>query len=482
MNNATIFTKLRSKLSRFAFWRSRKDRVVEEERFKAESDYYYDDQEVAYNQELNNHDNMADNNELAGNDIIGNQDTLDNKNVRRKQYNILLAFLGVSIIATLLVINLIQGRIKAKADLSDNNNEDNLKPKVEVAAESLDPEKMWRNHFEDLLSENKHKFDERLKLAETNFGAIQQKLKEESKLEMTKMQAQLNFARNELIGAIEELRRMRQIHEEAAQGRKQHDEERSSEANITAIDINSAIEFDQPKDAKIYIPETSYVSGYLLGGLAVSTSLNTPDENASPVIIRLTKRGNLPKNFNLDIATCRILGSSYGDLSSERAVIRLEKMVCIDPSTELVTTSNIAGTVHGPDGMNGIKGKVVATSSKHIKNALIGGVISGLSQSSKGQDAMTITSLGTITSQKKGFQDMVTGGASSGVATAGEKVANYYLKMAESMSPILTIPGGVKVDIIFTKGFFIGELTTHKKIAKERKQESISTKQYGAEE
>lgn len=464
MNNTTIFTKLKSKLSKLAFWTRRKDMVLGEEIFSTDPDYYYDDQE------LTNQGTITGNNELSGSNVItANQDILDNKSVRRKQHKLLLAFLVVAIIATLLVINLMQEKIKTNTDLNDYNNEGDVKPKVEVASESLDPEKMWRNHFEDLLGENKRKFDERLKLAEINFGEIEQKLQEQSKLEMTKMQTQLSFARNELIGATEELRRMRQIHEEVAEGRKQHDETHGNDVNITAIDINSAIEFDQPKDAKIYIPETSYVSGYLLGGLAVSTSLNTPDENASPVVIRLTKRGNLPKNFNVDIATCRILGSSYGDLSSERAVIRLEKMVCIDPSTELVTTSNIAGTVHGPDGMNGIKGKVVATSSKHIKNALIGGVISGLSQSSKGQDGMTITSLGAITNQKKGFQDMVTGGASSGVASAGEKIANYYLRMAESMSPILTIPGGVKIDVIFTKGFFVGELTTHKKIAKERK-------------
>lgn len=49
------------------------------------------------------------------------------------------------------------------------------------------------------------------------------------------------------------------------------------------------------------------------------------------------------------------------------------------------------------------------------------------------------------------------------VSNAAEKVAGYYLRMAESMSSVLTIPGGVKVDFIFTKGFFVGELTTHKK-------------------
>lgn len=233
---------------------------------------------------------------------------------------------------------------------------------------------MWHNHFEDLLNDNVRKFDERLQLAETNFREKEQKLQEEIKLELTKMQIQLNFAKNELISSTEELKRMRQIHQEVEQNAK--DKDFGSDANMGVIDLNGEIEFDKPKDTKIYIPETSYVSGYLLGGLAVSTALNTPNEHATPIVIRLTERGNLPKNFNLDITTCRILGSSYGDLSSERVIIHLEKMVCIDPITELVITSNIAGIVHGPDGMNDIKGKVTATSSKHIKNALIGGVIS----------------------------------------------------------------------------------------------------------
>ncbi|WP_341761818.1 TraB/VirB10 family protein [Candidatus Tisiphia endosymbiont of Thecophora atra] len=398
-------------------------------------------------------------------------DATNNKEIRRKQYNFLLLLLGGSIITVLVLINIMQGKIKHKAVINDNT-----KPKLEVASEALDPEKMWHNHFEDLLNDNRRKFDERLQLAETNFKEKEQKLQEEIKLELTKMQIQLNFAKNELISSTEELKRMRQIHQEAEQNTKGKDF--GSDVNIGVIDLNGEIEFDKPKDAKIYIPETSYVSGYLLGGLAVSTALNTPNEHATPIVIRLTERGNLPKNFNLDITTCRILGSSYGDLSSERVIIRLEKMVCIDPITELVITSNIAGIVHGPDGMNGIKGKVVATSSKHIKNALIGGVISGLSQSSKGLDSMTITSLGAIASQKKGFKDMVTDGILSGTSNAAEKIADYYLRMAENMSPVLTIPSGVKVDVVFMKGFFVGELTTHKKITKERTKKPTN-KQYG---
>jgi conjugal transfer pilus assembly protein TraB len=300
--------------------------------------------------------------------------------------------------------------------------------------------------------------------SEQAFAEKEQKLLQDTKRELEKMQEQLSFAKQQLQGASLEMQRVGNMQQEILEKNSQVQQA----SNVTVKTFNGEIEYDQPKDAREYIPETSYVSGYLLGGLAVSTALNTADENAPPVAIRLTDAGNLPKNFAVDLSTCRILGSAYGDLSSERAIIRAEKMVCIDPKTQLVTTSKIIGTIHGSDGMNGIKGKVVATSSKHIRNAMIGGVISGLATSAKGQEGMNITSLGAMSTKKKGIGDLAGQGLLTGTSTAAEKVADYYLRMAESMSPILLIPGGTKVDVMFMKGFFIGELGTHKKVRDER--------------
>ena len=141
-----------------------------------------------------------------------------------------------------------------------------------------------------------------------------------------------------------------------------------------------------------YVPEGTYFTGYLLGGIVVSTALGAADENSTPVNIQLKGRGNLAKQNGLDISKCRIIGSAYGDLSSERAFIRLEKMVCEEDG--MYITSEIAGDVHGPDGFNGIKGTVVSTGAKHIKNAAIGGLISGLAGSAKGQEGINITSGG----------------------------------------------------------------------------------------
>ena len=161
------------------------------------------------------------------------------------------------------------------------------------------------------------------------------------------------------------------------------------------------------------------------------------------------------------------MGSAYGDLSSERAIIRLEKLVCEENG--LYQTSKIAGQVFGPDGYNGIKGTVVSTSSKHIKNAALGGLISGLSGAAKGQDGASITGAGLISTKKKGVGDMLEQGALQGASNAGEKVADYYLRQAEAMSPVLTIDSGVRVNAQITKGFFVGEVGTHKKIKNAKK-------------
>ena len=381
--------------------------------------------------------------------------TSSNTAAKTKQNSLLLIILIVCSAGVFAAINLLQSKKKIKV-------QDNPRLKVEVASEAIDPEKMWRNHFEEELFKSKERLDDRLRKSEEAFAEKERLLLDEVKRATINIQEQLDFAKRELVGATMELQRANDRQEEAIETNSP-----SYTPNITATKFETEIEFDKPKSSKLYVPETSFVTGYTLGGLAVSTALNTPDENATPVVIRLSDRGNLPQNFETDISTCRILGSAYGDLASERAVIRAEKLICINPTTQLIVTSNVAGTIHGPDGMNGVKGKVVATNSKFVKNAMIGGVISGLANSAKGQDGMAITNLG-VSTKKKGFKQMAGEGAFSGASNAAEKVADYYLRMAEQMSPVLTVPGGVKVQVMFIKGFFIGELGTHKRIAMDR--------------
>ena len=397
--------------------------------------------------------------------------SLSNKDIKRKQQNLLIAVTLVIFVSIFLLMNLVQEKKKKKIEVKAPKYSN-----MEVAAESLDPEIMWRNYFEEKLVESQKSFENRLKKAEDSFAEKEQKLLSDTKSTIDAMQAQVSFAHDSMKSAALELKRVGDMQQELLE--KNQVEKHISDLSIK--DIENEIEFDEPKDFREYIAETSYFSGYLLGGLAVSTALNTADEHAPSVVIRLTNRGNLSKDLIVDIEQCRIFGSAYGDLSSERAIIRAEKLVCFDPKTQLVTTSRMVGTIHGSDGMNGIKGKVIATSSKHIQNAMLGGVISGLASSAQGRDAMSITSLGAVNTKKQGMGDIAGKGILGGASNAAEKIADYYLRMAESMSPVLTVPAGAKVDVLVMKGFYIGEVGTLKRVREERLQ-SIAKKNINTE-
>ena len=147
----------------------------------------------------------------------------------------------------------------------------------------------------------------------------------------------------------------------------------------------------------MYIPETTYLTGILLGGVAVSTGVGSKTEPV-PVAIKLTGRGNLSKDLKIKIENCRILGSSYGDLSSERIVIRAETMICHNHQD--IITTKIAGIIYGDDGANGIKGTIVDISSKHLNNAFIGGFLSGFAGTVKSSPQFAISTFGNINSKK----------------------------------------------------------------------------------
>lgn len=339
---------------------------------------------------------------------------------------------------------------------------------IEVASKDLDGEKMWRNYFEDELKSSKKNQRQELEKAIAAISSKQAESKDNQERQIANLLAELKIAREELGNASAELQAVAR--------------ERAQEAQYIYPDVNMSLEnysgdvvYDEPKSADNYIPAGTYFNGYLLGGIAVSTALNAPNENATPVILRLTSGGNLDKESKLDVKRCRITGSAYGDLSSERAIIRLEQLVCKQDGMWLI--SNIAGLVYGADGMTGIKGKVIETSGKHLQNAAIGGLVSGFSNSVKGQDSMAIISGSALTTKSKGLKGMATDGALSGLSSAGEKLADYYLRQAERMSPVLTIPGGVKINATITKGFHIGQLNTHEKIKKERKRRSSNYSQ-----
>ena len=389
--------------------------------------------------------------------------------IKKKQRLMLLAVISVIALSIIIVTSFLRQSAANSSGISTLKQKDGQitkagNIKIEIASESLDPDKMWRNHFEDKLDNTKSAVDERLINIQESFSELDARLQQKTAEDLAEMSAQLRLAKEDLEAAMHDIRIFR---EEQIRAKDEHLDHLPTLAEVASFEIEGVESFTPIKSTRNYIPETVYLQGKLLGGIAVSTSMGSQSEPV-PVVIRVTGSGNLPKNFEVDLNQCRILGSSYGDISSERAVIRLETMICEDKALEQIITTKVAGIVYGDDGMNGIKGKVVQTSNKLVKNAMIGGLLSGLSQNMQNQGQFALTSLGAVSTQKQGMSDTLKNSAFTGSSNAAEKIADYYLKQAESMSPVLLIAGGAKVDIVFTKGVTLGTGDVKEKIERSR--------------
>lgn len=378
---------------------------------------------------------------------------VNNNQLHFKQVRLLAGVLVAVVIVLGSTIIYVNGKVVKKDPKAD------LKPelKLETADKALDPDQMWRNHYEEELKKRTDQLHDRLTEAEKSMIETKSKIVADTQKEIESLFAQVKAARQELREASYNLQTVTEKQNERLNARPEY-----NPSPLEFEDFSGDTEYDQPKPVESYIPEGTYFTGYLLGGIVVSTAMSTPDSNATPLTIRLQGRGNLSASNKLDISKCRITGSAYGDLSSERAVIRLEKLICEQGG--MYITTNIAGDVHGPDGFNGVRGEVVSTNAKHIQNAMIGGLVSGLSNSAKGEQGAALTGMGAITTRSRGFKDIAGQGVLQGASNAGEKIADYYLRQAESMSPVLVISGGVRVNAHITKGFYLGELSTHQKV------------------
>jgi conjugal transfer pilus assembly protein TraB len=205
--------------------------------------------------------------------------------------------------------------------------------------------------------------------------------------------------------------------------------------------------------AKTYIPSGSFMRVALLGGMDAPTG-GQAQNNPWPVLMRVQDNAFLPNNFRSRVKECFMLGSGYGDISSERAYLRLESLSCVLENGEVVDTS-AKGYVVGEDGKAGMRGRLVSKQGQVLANALMTGVISGIGQGFQ-QSATTYStsalgSVGTIADGKH-----MEAGIGAGVGKALDRLSQYYITLAEKMFPIIEVDAGRVVDVVLTKGVTLG--------------------------
>ena len=188
----------------------------------------------------------------------------------------------------------------------------------------------------------------------------------------------------------------------------------------------------------------------MLGGADADASVDG-QANTTPILLRILGPGILPNNHHSHLKGCFVLASVYGDISSERGNIRLNRMSCVQAHGEILDIP-VEGTVFGMGGKNGVRGTPVMRNGKILMYAGLSGAFSGIGSAMQQSLAtQSISPQGVVNSISPGKTFEY--GAYGGANTAMSKMADYYIKRANQYHPIIQLPAGNLVDIVFEKGF-----------------------------
>jgi len=198
-----------------------------------------------------------------------------------------------------------------------------------------------------------------------------------------------------------------------------------------------------------YLPSTTFMRAVLLSGLDAPTG-GQAQNNPHPVLLRVLDHAQLPNSFRSDVKDCFILGSGYGDLSSERAYVRTESLACIRDAGDALDVP-LKGVLVGPDGKAGVRGRLVSKTGQVLANALIAGLVSGLGTAlTSGAIVQSVSPLGAT--QTVDPDKALQAGIGQGLARGLDRLVQYYISLADKIYPVVEVDAGQVVDVIVTRG------------------------------
>lgn len=221
--------------------------------------------------------------------------------------------------------------------------------------------------------------------------------------------------------------------------------------NFTNIAKPEVKEEKEKKTKRHIIPTGSIVKAVLLSGMDAPTMTQAKTEPL-PVLMKVTELSILPNSYAYDIQDCFLMGEGYGDLTSERAYIRVNNISCVTNKGQKIDMA-MKGAATGEDGKLGLRGEVVTKQGALLARTLIAGFLQGVGESFANKNQI-VTQNGfggtTTTNGTMNAGESLQAGAFEGLSKSAEKLADFYLKMADQVTPVIEISAGREVNIITT--------------------------------
>jgi conjugal transfer pilus assembly protein TraB len=201
-----------------------------------------------------------------------------------------------------------------------------------------------------------------------------------------------------------------------------------------------------------YVPSGTFAKAIILGGADADASVNGQSKNNGVMLFKLVASGTLPNGQRSHLQGCFVTGSSWGDISSERAYVVLDKLSCAEPGKPIIDRAVTGWAFFG--GKVGIKGMPLMRDNKVMQWAGMSGALAGVASAAQySRSVQSISPLGSATTVPSG--NIAPYAAYGGASKAAEVLSDYYVKRAEQYHPVIQVGAGNYVTIVFKDGFYL---------------------------
>lgn len=206
-------------------------------------------------------------------------------------------------------------------------------------------------------------------------------------------------------------------------------------------------------DVADWVPTNAYAPATFL----VTVDMPAGSEDTSdplPVLLRITGpaksvlEDGAPLETNL--TGCQVNGAATPDLSSERVLIRLQKMTCLRESGEVVETA-VEGYV-AQFGKVGVRGRVIRREGAFIKQALLASFVGGFGDALGANTQLAYTPYSGTEDRSLSPEELIRGGVGGGLSSASYRIADFLIEQAEDYDSVIELPAGVAVELVFVSG------------------------------
>ena len=207
-----------------------------------------------------------------------------------------------------------------------------------------------------------------------------------------------------------------------------------------------------------YLPPNSYAPARVIVGVDASTGVASQTDPL-PVVLRITgparsvMRGN--ELLSTDITGCLVNGAARGDLSAEKVYVQLVRMTCAQPGGRFAV-SEVKGFIAFA-GKSGVRGRVVSREGSLVSQALLAGIVGGFGRGFSANANGIFTGQVGANGQREALSptDILAGGIGQGAGEAADTVSRYLIERAEQYQPVVEMPTGIEVEIVFLDGVHV---------------------------